>query len=78
MRLASLSGGGGRDPMPEGRNWGDHWEARGSKESMARFPLPTWAPREPAEIPGLILCPQRPPPAVWVLREWEGGKGEQK
>ena len=35
-------------------------------------------PREPAQILGLILCPPRPPPAAWVLREWEGGKGEQK
>ena len=24
---------------------GDHWEGRGSKGSMARFPLPTWTPR---------------------------------
>ena len=24
---------------------GDHWEGRGSKGSMARFPLPTWGPR---------------------------------
>ena len=35
-------------------------------------------PQEPAEIPGMILCPLRPPPAVQVLREQEGGKGEQK
>ena len=35
-------------------------------------------PWEPAEIPGLILCLPRPPPAMWVLREWEGGKGERK
>ena len=35
-------------------------------------------PREPSEILGLILCPSRPPPAMQVLREWEGGKGEQK
>ena len=34
-------------------------------------------PGEPAEVPGLILCPPRHPPAVWVLREWEGG-GEGK
>ena len=24
---------------------GDHWEGRGSKGSVVRFPLPTWAPR---------------------------------
>ena len=35
-------------------------------------------PQEPAEIPGLILCPPRPLPAACVLREWAGGKGEQK
>ena len=35
-------------------------------------------PQEPVEIPGLILCPTRPPPALQVLSEWEGGKGEQK
>ena len=35
-------------------------------------------PQEPVEIPGLILFPPRPPPAVRVLREWEGGKGEQR
>ena len=35
-------------------------------------------PQEPAEIQGLILCLPRPPPAVWVLKEWEGGNGEQK
>ena len=34
--------------------------------------------QEPAEIPGLILCPPRSPPAMLVLREWEGRKGEQK
>ena len=35
-------------------------------------------PRELAEIRGLILCTLRPPPATRVLREREGGKGEQK
>ena len=24
---------------------GNHWEGRGSKGSVASFPLPTWAPR---------------------------------
>ena len=24
---------------------GNRWEGRGSKEGVARFPLPTWAPR---------------------------------
>ena len=44
---------------------------------MARLPLPTWV-LEPAEIPGLILCPPRPPPAVQVLREWEGRGSKSK
>ena len=47
----------GRDWPPEGRLaegkgshaqreiLGDHWEGRGAKGSMARFPLPTWARR---------------------------------
>ena len=35
-------------------------------------------PQELVEIPGLILCPPRPPPAMRVLKEWEGGKEEQK
>ena len=42
---------------PEGQLWegkgshtrrgklGNHWEGRGSKGSVARFPLPTWTPR---------------------------------
>ena len=30
--------------------------------------------REPSEVPGLILCPLRPPPATWVLREWGRGR----
>ena len=34
-------------------------------------------PQEPAEILGLILCPLRPPQALQVLREWEGGKGSK-
>ena len=24
----------------------NHWEGRGAKGSVARFPLPTWAPRD--------------------------------
>ena len=50
---------------------GNHWEGRGTIGSVARF----WGPQEPAEIPGLILYPWRPPPAVWVLREWGEGRG---
>ena len=57
---------------------GNPWEGRGSKGSVARFPLPTWTPRNLLRSRGLILCPPRPLPAVWVRREWEGGKVEQK
>ena len=79
MGLAPLRGGWGRrrDPTPEGGNWGTTWRAEDQKGVWPRFPCPL-GPPEPAEIPGLILCPPRPPPAVRVLREWEGGKGEQK
>ena len=34
-------------------------------------------PEEPVEIPGLILCPPRPPPAMQVLSEWEEEKGSK-
>ena len=35
-------------------------------------------PQEPAGIPGLILCPPRPLPAAWVLKEWEGRESKSK
>ena len=35
-------------------------------------------PRESAEIPGLMLCPPRPPPASRVLREREGRGSKSK
>ena len=57
---------------------GDHWKVRGSERSVANVSPVHLGPGEPAEIPGLILCQPRSPPTVWVLREWEGGKGEQK
>ena len=57
---------------------GDSWEGRGSEGNMARVSCTHLGPGEPAEIPGLILCPARTPPAMRVLREWEGGRGEEK
>ena len=68
-------GKGSRAQRGKGR---DHWEGRGSKGSMASISRAHLGPWEPAEIPGLILCPLRPPPATQVLREWEGEKAEQK
>ena len=49
----------------------DHWGAEDQKGARPGFPCPLGSL-------GLILCPPRPPPAVRVLREWEGGKAEQK
>ena len=69
--------GRGRDPMPKVGNWGTLGGQRFQRERGQVSPAHL-GPQEPAEIPGLILCPPRPPPATRVLREWEGGKGEQK
>ena len=43
---------------------GDHCEGRGSKGRMASISPTHLGPWEPAEIPGLILCPPKPPPAT--------------
>ena len=71
------SWGRGRDPTPEGEIGGPLEGQRIKREHAQVSPalLGLW---EPAEIPGLILCPPRAPRAMQVLREWEGGKGEQK
>ena len=63
--------------MSEGGNWGNIGGQRIKSEHGQVSPAHL-GPQEPAEIPGLILCPPRPPPAMQVLSEWEGGKGEQK
>ena len=65
------SWGRGRDPTPEGGDWGTIGRAEDQKGVGSGFPCPL-GPL------GLILCPLRAPPAMQVLREWEGGKGEQK
>ena len=74
-----LRGGWGRGgiPCPKGEIGGPLEGQRIKREHAQVSPalLGLW---EPAEIPGLILCPPRPPPGMRVLREWEGGKGEQK
>ena len=69
--------GRGRDPTPEGGNWGNTVRAEDQKGAWTGIPCPL-GPREPAEILSLIPCPPRPPPATQVLKEWEGGKGKQK
>ena len=51
--------GRGRDPMPGGGK-GDHWEGRRSEGRVASISPAHLGPGEPAEIPGLILCPPRP------------------
>ena len=37
--------GEGKGSHPRRGELEDHWEGRGSKGGVARFPLPTWAPR---------------------------------
>ena len=56
----------------------DHWDGRESKGNVASISPDHLGSWKPAEIPSLILCPLKPPPAARVLREWKGGKGEQK
>ena len=63
--------------MSEGGNWGPLGGLR-IKRECGQVPPAHLGPQEPAEIPGLILCPLRRPPATRVPKEWEGGKGEQK
>ena len=79
MGLAFLRGGWGRGiiPTPRGER-GKRLEGRGSEGSIASISPAHLGSREPAEIPGWILCPLRPPPTPKVLRQWEGGKGDQK
>ena len=75
----ALRGGWGGEGIPRpkgeigGRLGGQRIKREHGQVSPARL-----GPQETAEMAGLILCPPRPPPAAWVLREWEGGKGEQK
>ena len=81
MGLVPLKGGWGKGregiPQPKGVIGGPSGEQRIKRERGQVSPAHL-GPREPAEILGLILCPPRPPPAMGVLREGEGGKGEQK
>ena len=67
MGPAPLRGGWarGRDPTPRGGwGWGHRWEGRRSEGSVASISPAHLGPRELAEIPGLIVCPPRPPPAA--------------
>ena len=78
MALASLRGGWGRggDPTLK-QEIGEPLGGQRIKRECGQVSPAHLGPWEPAEIPGLILCPLRPPPATWVLREWEGGKGSK-
>ena len=71
------SEGGEGIPRPKGKIGKPLGEQRIKRERGQVSPAHL-DPQEPAEILGLISCPPRPPPATRVLREWEGGKGEQK
>ena len=79
MGLVPLRGGWGRErhPMPKGVN-GEPLGGQRIKRERGQVSTAHLGPQEPAEILGLILCPPMPPPAAQVLREWEGGKREQK
>ena len=67
--------GGEGIPLPKGEIEGPLGRQRIKRESGQVSPA-LLGPHESAEIPGLILCPPRPPPAMQILREWEGGKRE--
>ena len=79
MGLVLLRGGWGREGIPhlKGETGGPLGGQRIKREHGQVSPA-HMGPQEPAEILGLILCPPRPPPAMRVRREREGGKGEQK
>ena len=72
-----MAGGGEGIPHPKGEIGeplgGQRIKREGGQASPAHL-----GPQEPVETLGLILCLPRPPPATRVLREQEGGKGEQK
>ena len=70
-------GEGGGIPRPKGEI-GEPLGGQRIKRERGQVSTAHLGTQEPAEIPGLMFYPPRPPPAMWVLREWEGGKGEQK
>ena len=45
---------------------------------MASVSPASLGPSEPAGVLGLNLRPLGPPPAVWVLGSWDGGREEEK
>ena len=76
-RPQGVAGGGEGIPRPKGKI-GEPLGGQRIKSERGQVSPAHLGSQEPAEILALILCPPRPPPAVWVMREWEGGKGEQK
>ena len=58
---------------------GNHWEGRGSKGSMTRFPLPTWAPRNLLRSwawTSAHLGPLQQHRSWWSGREGRGSKSK--
>ena len=72
-----MAGGGEGIPHPKGEIGEPRGGQRIKREHVQVSPAHLDL-QELVGIPGLILGPPRPPPAMQVLREWEGGKGEQK
>ena len=73
--LAPLRGssgrGRGRDPTPKGGWWGGPLGGQRIKRECGQVSPAHLDPQELVEIPGLILCPPRPPPAS---RSWGSGR----
>ena len=63
-----VAGGGDGIPHPKGEI-GEPLGRQRIKREHGQVSPAHLGPQEPAEIPGLILCPPRPPPAAQVLRE---------
>ena len=72
-----MAGGGEGIPLPKGEIGGPLGGQKIKSERGQVSPAHLGS-LEPAEIPGLILCPLRPTPAIWLLREWKGGEGGAK
>ena len=70
-----MAGGGEGIPRLKGETGGPLGRQRIERECGQVSPAHL-DPQEPVEIPGLILCSPRPPPATRVLREGRGSKSK--